>query len=187
MDNAKNEFLSSPEIGNQRFLPDSRDMKKWQGQLQMCHSPCTFCFCDGAFSPLISSRWQLAKLIGEDLQSTCIRAEVTCAGQRFRQMWILVSFSFFFPEWIIPSLTCLLMVLSIMETILESLAEWVVSVSSVSSLLWLCEGWVNVRISGKWCLKCVLPFLFTCCVSFLYMLQQLERVTWEDTALAFWY
>lgn len=40
-------------------------------------------------------------------------------------MWILL----------IPSLTWLLIVLSIMETILESLAEWEVSVSSVSSLL----------------------------------------------------
>lgn len=47
-----------------------------------------------------------------------------------------------------------------------------------------CEGWEHVGISGKWCLKWVLPFLFTLCAPFLYLPgvpMQLEKMACQGS------
>lgn len=86
---------------------------------------------------------------------------------------------FFPPEEIISSLYKLLVTLQQWSPLWKS---WLSGLhSGVSSTLPLCEGWECVGISGKRCLKWVLPFLFTSWVSFLSLLGAPEWLkSWRE-------
>lgn len=85
--------------------PDGRDMKKWQGHLQMCLFRCALCKEDGSLFPLFSSRWQQATMQPDWIGDWFYKALVSV------QKWHMLGtgsdrcgffFLFFFPEWIIP-------------------------------------------------------------------------------------